>query len=124
MCSDKEMHVRAQGARPENLLFLIHEVFESLISDAFNGISFDYLVPCPNCTLQVFQVLCLFYFALSQLSFVFKLCHLFVICLQHLKESHMFSARVVRRARELKAPFLQCTVHFHVITLPDLLGTS
>lgn len=38
-----------QGPRPENVLFLIHEVFESIIEESFNGVSYDLYLPCPDC---------------------------------------------------------------------------
>ena len=47
--SDKEMLVRVQGPRPENVLFLIHEVIESLVVESFSGVSYDFLIPCPDC---------------------------------------------------------------------------
>ncbi|KAJ8304991.1 hypothetical protein KUTeg_018574 [Tegillarca granosa] len=44
------------------------------------------------------------------------------ICLiqQFLKDPHMFLASTVRRAIELKAPFLQCLKYFHAITVEEL----
>ena len=50
---ESEVLVRAQGARPENMLFLIHEVFETLIKESFHGVKFDYQVPCPECSEEV-----------------------------------------------------------------------
>ena len=41
-----------QGPRPENILFLIHEVFESIIEESFNGVSYDLYLPCPDCLLN------------------------------------------------------------------------
>ena len=41
-----------QGPRPENILFLIHEVFESIIEESFNGVSYELFVPCPDCILK------------------------------------------------------------------------
>lgn len=38
-----------QGPRPENILLLVHEVFESLILESFHGVVYDYFVPCPDC---------------------------------------------------------------------------
>ena len=43
------MIVKVQGPRPENVLFLVHEVFEGLIAEAFQGMSYDYMLPCPDC---------------------------------------------------------------------------
>ena len=42
--------------------------------------------------------------------------------LQFLKGPHMFAASIVRRAAELKAPFLQCLKYFHTISIVDLQG--
>ena len=52
-CRDSEVLVRAQGARPENVLFLVHEVFEALISESFHGVQYDFHVPCPGCATVV-----------------------------------------------------------------------
>ena len=48
----KELVVLVQGPRPENILFLIHEVFESIIEESFNGVSYELFVPCPDCILK------------------------------------------------------------------------
>ena len=48
-CSDCELLVTVQGPRPENILFLVHEVFEGLISESFQGVTYDYMLPCPDC---------------------------------------------------------------------------
>ncbi|KAL5004316.1 hypothetical protein ScPMuIL_017772 [Solemya velum] len=89
---DCELVVVVQGPRPENILFLIHEVFEGLIVESFQGVTYDLLIPCPDCIKQV------------------------------LKDPHMFSASTIRRAVELKAPFLQCLKYFHTISMVDLLA--
>ena len=47
--SDCELLVTVQGPRPENILFLVHEVFEGLISESFQGVTYDYMLPCPDC---------------------------------------------------------------------------
>lgn len=47
--SDSELTVLVQGPRPENILLLVHEVFESLILESFHGVVYDYFVPCPDC---------------------------------------------------------------------------
>ena len=41
--------VRVQGPRPENIMFLVHEVIESLIAEFFFGVTYDFLLPCPDC---------------------------------------------------------------------------
>jgi hypothetical protein len=84
------MVVRVQGKMPEIVLFHIHEVFESLILEAYLGVRYDFTIPCPD-------------------------------CLKHsAKDPHMFLASTIRRAIELKAPFLQCMAYFHTISVVDL----
>ena len=45
--------MKAQGPQPENILFLVHEVFEGLIMESFQGVTYDYSMPCPNCVRMV-----------------------------------------------------------------------
>ncbi|XP_050400370.2 uncharacterized protein LOC126817438 [Patella vulgata] len=87
---ESKLVVRAQGARPDNVLFLVHEVFEGLIAESFHGVTYDFFIPCPDCQKQM------------------------------LKDPHMFAASTIRRASELKAPFLQCLKYFHTISIIDL----
>ncbi|WAR28668.1 PATS1-like protein [Mya arenaria] len=87
---DTEMVVIAQGPRPDNIQFLVHEIFEGLISESFHGITYDFTMPCPEC--QKMGV----------------------------KDGHMFSASTIRRALEMKAPFLQCVRYFHTISCVTL----
>ncbi|XP_067667740.1 uncharacterized protein [Haliotis asinina] len=89
---ESELIVRAQGPRPENIVFLVHEVFETLIMESFKGVTYDFLLPCPDCLKLV------------------------------LKDPHMFAASTIRRATELRAPFLQCLKYFHTISLVELQG--
>ncbi|XP_021360647.1 uncharacterized protein LOC110455055 [Mizuhopecten yessoensis] len=90
---DSELNVRVQGMKPDNLLFFIHEVFEGLINESFHGVAYDYEIPCPDCTKQ------------------------------YVKDPHMFKASGIRRALELKAPFLQCQKYFHTAPVLSLQGT-
>lgn len=84
------MVVNVQGKNPEIVLFHIHEVFESLILEAYQGVKYDFTIPCPD-------------------------------CLKHsAKDPHMFLSSTIRRAIELKAPFLQCMAYFHTISVVDL----
>jgi len=46
---DSELIVLVHGPRPENILFLVHEVYEGLIYESFRGIRYDYQIPCPDC---------------------------------------------------------------------------
>ncbi|XP_069118078.1 uncharacterized protein [Argopecten irradians] len=82
--------VKAQGFRPENIIFLVHEVFETLITDAYSGVQYDFQIPCMECQNM------------------------------HLSEPSMFSATKIHRAAELKAPFLQCDKLFHVLSISEL----
>lgn len=51
--SNTEVQVTAQGFKPENMLFLVHEVFECLISESYSGVTYDFLIPCMECQAQV-----------------------------------------------------------------------
>ena len=63
------MLVRVQGTRPENIQFLVHEVFESLIAESFHGVTYDFLLPCNDClkvvSCTIFNLLCLSSFLLK-----------------------------------------------------------
>ena len=45
--------MRVVGARPENIVLLIHEVFEGLIADFFQGVKYEYQLPCIDCIRSV-----------------------------------------------------------------------
>ncbi|XP_053405125.1 uncharacterized protein LOC123565346 [Mercenaria mercenaria] len=87
---DSEMVVTAQGPRPENILFLVHEVFEGLIAESFHGVTYDFTMPCPECQRMV------------------------------VKDPHLFAASTIRRALDMQAPFLQCIKYFHTISCATL----
>ncbi|XP_069137453.1 uncharacterized protein [Argopecten irradians] len=87
-----ELNVKVQGPQPDNLLFLIYEVFECLIKESFQGVTYDCEIPCPDCVKQ---------------DSVYP---------------HMFPASVVRRAVEVKAPFIQCHKNFHSSPVLNLQG--
>ena len=38
-----------QGPQPQNITFLVHEIFESLIMESFNGVDYELYLPCPDC---------------------------------------------------------------------------
>ena len=59
---DSELVVLVQGPRPENILFLVHEVFEGLIVESFHGVQYDFLLPCPECSRMVRLVAKCFHF--------------------------------------------------------------
>lgn len=89
---DNTIKVKCIGIQPENLVFLIHEVLETLIAESFNGVTFDFSFPCPDCYEN--------------------------ICIN--SSTSMFSAALVRQAMRVKAVFLQCRNMFHVVPIVDL----
>ncbi|XP_048241150.1 uncharacterized protein LOC124116403 [Haliotis rufescens] len=88
--SATDVLVKVQGYKPENILFLVHEVFECLISESYSGVQYDYFVPCMDCQSE------------------------------HIVDPCMFPASKVLRAAEMKAPFLQCDKSFHIMSIPEL----
>ena len=46
---DRHIVIKIQGIRPDNILFLIHEVFERLVNESFFGVTYDIAFPCPDC---------------------------------------------------------------------------
>jgi hypothetical protein len=46
---DQHIVIKIQGIRPDNILFLIHEVFEGLVNQSFFGVTYDIGFPCPDC---------------------------------------------------------------------------
>ena len=89
---DNRIKVEARGIQPENLIFLIHEVIETLIAESFNGVNYDFSFPCPDCyengTIDT--------------------------------EKSMFSASLIRRAKNMRAVFLQCRNYFHPVPIVEL----
>ena len=47
------MVVKVQGFKPENVLFLVHEVFESLVQQSYSGVHYDFAIPCMDCQAEV-----------------------------------------------------------------------
>ncbi|XP_046564246.1 LOW QUALITY PROTEIN: uncharacterized protein LOC124273077 [Haliotis rubra] len=88
--SATDVQVKVQGYKPENILFLVHEVFECLISESYSGVQYDYFVPCMDCQSE------------------------------NIVDPCMFPASKVLRAAEMKAPFLQCDKSFHIMSIPEL----
>ena len=41
--------MQVYGQRPENVLLMVHEVFETLIAQSFNGVKYEYQLPCRQC---------------------------------------------------------------------------
>ncbi|XP_064625808.1 uncharacterized protein LOC135486696 [Lineus longissimus] len=92
MRGGSEVLVKAQGVRPENIIFLVHEVFESVIFEFFKGVSYEYLIPCLDCMKNACE------------------------------NATMFSSTILRRAIMLKAPFIQCHSSFHSLPISDVQG--
>ena len=49
MSSDTEVIVKVFGQRPDNILLMVHEVFESLIDEFYQGVKYEYVLPCADC---------------------------------------------------------------------------
>jgi leucine-rich repeat kinase 2 len=84
------IEIKVQGSKPENIIYVIHEVLEVLINESFNGIEYDCSFPCLDCVDA------------------------------HVLDPHMFKVSLIKRAIVLKAPFLQCSKSFHLISIPEL----
>ncbi|RNA02711.1 putative serine threonine- kinase pats1, partial [Brachionus plicatilis] len=84
--------IKVQGVTPENIVFVIHETIETLINDSFNGLQYDFSFPCPDCVE-------------SQST-----------------EPYLFSSTLLKRANEMKAPFLQCRKFFHAISIQEMMA--
>ena len=82
--------VKVQGPCPENIAFLIMEVVDTLIYEAFQGVQPDYLSACPTCVDA------------------------------RMSDPSMFERSRVRRAFELKIQFLQCWNYFHSVSTTEL----
>ncbi|UJR35583.1 hypothetical protein I4U23_028336 [Adineta vaga] len=87
---DRHIVIKIQGVRPDNILFLIHEVFEGLVNESFFGVTYDIAFPCPDCV---------------ELG---------------TNEPWQFSSSLINRAIELKSPSIQCHRFFHVASVTDL----
>lgn len=51
--NDSDVVVRVHGSKPENIILTVHEIFESLIQEAFQGVTYRYNVPCFDCMRSV-----------------------------------------------------------------------
>ena len=86
------IELKVQGVKPENIVLIIHETIETLINDCFNGLRYDFSFPCPDCVE-------------SQST-----------------DPHLFSSTLLKRASEMKAPFLQCAKNFHVVSIEKMMS--
>jgi leucine-rich repeat kinase 2 len=89
----KSVEIKVNGVKPENIIFLIHEVIETLAQQSFHGIQYDFSFPCPDCVDAQVADPCL------------------------------FDSTILRRASEVKAPFLQCNKFFHAISIQEMMNT-
>ncbi|WAR15320.1 PATS1-like protein [Mya arenaria] len=87
---DREVIVRAQGFRPENFIFIVHEMIESLINESYAGVKYDFQIPCKDCLNM------------------------------NVKDPSMMSYLKVVKALELNVPFIQCDKFFHISSIQDL----
>ncbi|XP_070196653.1 uncharacterized protein [Littorina saxatilis] len=88
---EHELLVKVQGPRPENIIFLVHEVLESLIEESFHGVHYDFLLPCPDCVSK-----------------------------EGTLDPSLFEGSLVNKAKSHRAPFLQCRKYFHTISMAQL----
>lgn len=84
--------VDARGPQPENILFLIFDVFKNLIHETFTGVKYDCLISCKECIFQGSLEPCL---------------------VPHSR---------IKKAIDLKIPFIQCTDNFHILSITELKG--
>ena len=86
------IEIRVRGTKPANIVFVIHEVLESLINDSYKGIQYDYSFPCAVCVDTAAS------------------------------DPSMFSSSTLLRALQMRAPFLQCSKAFHVVSLQEMFA--
>ncbi|CAD5126558.1 DgyrCDS14654 [Dimorphilus gyrociliatus] len=84
------VQVEVRGPQPENMLFVIHEVFENLIAESFVGVKYDYYLPCSEC-----------------------------VYLRQPNPSLLPSSKI-KRALTFKVPFMQCYNYFHTLSLNQI----
>ncbi|CAH1783022.1 unnamed protein product [Owenia fusiformis] len=85
--------VKVQGPRPENILFMIHEVLETLIAESFNGVTYTMMIPCMDCIKA------------------------------GMSEPTMIPVGKIKQASDMKVPFLQCYDRFHTLSISEIQGS-
>uniref|UniRef100_A0A1I8IUY9 non-specific serine/threonine protein kinase n=1 Tax=Macrostomum lignano TaxID=282301 RepID=A0A1I8IUY9_9PLAT len=83
------------GPRPENVLFMINDVFDSLIKETFHGVHYEEILPCPEC--------------LNSSSGD--------------SERSVIRVAMIRKASSRQVSFLQCPFEFHILNLSQLLAS-
>ena len=86
------LELRVRGIKPENIVYLIHESIETLVNESFASVQYDFSFPCPDCVEA------------------------------RTSEPWLFSSTLLRRASEIKAPFLQCSRFFHIVSIEEMLA--
>ena len=99
--SPTSIDVRVHGVKPTNLALMLHEVLETLISESFGGIHYEYSVACPHCVNEERTT---------------------ATTVSSESDPWLFSSLTVRRATEKRAAFLQCAKSFHVVSIAELLA--
>ncbi|CAD5120946.1 DgyrCDS9496 [Dimorphilus gyrociliatus] len=84
--------IDARGPQPENILFLVYDIFKNLIQETFVGVKYDCYISCKECIHQGSTDPCLIPYTR------------------------------IKRAIDLKIPFLQCTDNFHTLSITELKG--
>ncbi|CAD5120949.1 DgyrCDS9499 [Dimorphilus gyrociliatus] len=84
--------IDARGPQPDNILFLVYDIFKNLIQETFVGVKYDCYISCKECIHQGSTDPCLIPYTR------------------------------IKRAIDLKIPFLQCTDNFHTLSITELKG--
>ena len=84
------IQIEVNGPKPDNLAFLILDVFDNLINESFSGIHPEYLFSCPECVMA------------------------------NVQSPSMLHRSKIKRASELHVPFIQCSEYFHCIPTQEL----
>lgn len=84
------MEIEIHGPQPENILYLVREVFETLISEFYKGIYYFFRIPCFKCIKEKEN------------------------------DISMIESYKITRAIKLNAPFIQCSENFHILSINQL----
>lgn len=84
------VNIEIYGPQPENILFLIQEVFETLISEFYKGINYSFSVPCSKCLKDEEENI------------------------------SMIASNRIKKAIKLNTPFIQCSENFHILSVSQL----
>ena len=89
---NQSIQIKVQGVKPQNIIFVIHEAIEILIQESFNTINYVFSCSCPVCVDKKVRDPCL------------------------------FDSALLKRAKEAKAPYLQCNKCFCPISIEEILS--